>query len=50
MKIPEITDIIEYLYNLHKEDSHRGINSLRNYIFNNNIFIKGSSFLTDYNI
>ena len=32
MNIPETIDIIEYLYNLHKEDSHRGISSLRNYL------------------
>ena len=49
-KIPEKLNILEYLNNLHKEDEHRGITSLRNYLYDNNIYIEGSSFLTDYTV
>ena len=48
LKIPETLDIIKYLFDLHKEDGHRGIVSLREYIYNNNIHIEGSSYLTEY--
>jgi len=33
---------------LHKEDGHRGIASLRNHLYDNNIYIEGSSFLAEY--
>ena len=46
--IPETLDILNYLQNLHKEEGHRGINSLREYLYNNNIYFEGSSFLTEY--
>ena len=48
LKIPEILDILDYLENLHKEEGHRGIVSLREYLHNNNIYFEGSSFLTEY--
>ena len=46
--VPEIIDIISYLNGLHKEDIHKGISSLRQYLINNNIFFEGSTILTDY--
>ena len=36
------------MQNIHKEDGHRGITSLRQYLYNNNIFIEGINFLTEY--
>ena len=43
--IPETSDILTYLQNIHREDGHRGITSLRNYLNNNNnIFIEGVNF------
>ena len=39
---------MDYLENLHKEEGHRGIVSLREYLHNNNIYFEGSSFLTEY--
>ena len=39
---------MNYLQNLHKEEGHRGISSLREYLYNNNIYFEGSSFLTEY--
>ena len=49
-KIPETNDILKYLHNIHKEDGHRGITSLRKYLNNNNIFIEGVNFLTEYTV
>jgi hypothetical protein len=46
--IPETKNILEYLYNIHIEDGHKGITSLRNYLVYNNIYFEGSTFLTDY--
>ena len=48
--IPGTYDILTYLQDIHKEDSHRGITSLRNYLYNNNIFIEGVNFLTEYKV
>ena len=48
LKIPETLDIIEYLNNLHKEDNHRGIKSLRNYLLERGYYIEGSTFLINY--
>ena len=48
LNIPETLDILNYLQNLHKEEGHRGISSLREYLYNNNIYFEGSSFLTEY--
>ena len=39
---------MNYLQNLHKEEGHRGISSLREYLYNNNIYFEGCSFLTEY--
>ena len=39
---------MNYLQNLHKEEGHRGISSLREYLYNNNIYFEGSSFITEY--
>ena len=36
------------MQNIHKEDGHRGITSLRHYLYDNNIFIEGINFLTEY--
>ena len=36
------------MQNIHKEDGHRGITSLRQYLYNNNIFIEGINFLTEH--
>ena len=33
--IPETKNILEYLYNMHKEDGHKGIASLRKYLVYN---------------
>ena len=49
-KIPETYDILTYLINIHKEDGHRGITSLRNNLYNNNIFIEGVNYLTEYTV
>ena len=38
------------MINIHKEDGHRGITSLRNYLYNNNIFIEGVNYLTEYTV
>ena len=46
--VPEKFDIISYLNLLHKEDGHKGIASLRNYLYSNNIFLEGSSYLIKY--
>ena len=40
--VPEQPDILKYLDNLHKEDGHKGIASLRSYLFQNNIYLEGS--------
>ena len=40
--VPEQPDILKYLNNLHKEDGHKGIASLRCYLFQNNIYLEGS--------
>ena len=48
--IPETSDILTYLQNIHIEDCNRGITSLRNYLINNNIFIEGVNFLTEYTV
>ena len=40
-------DILNYLQNLHKEEGHWGISSLREYLYNN-IYFERSSFLTEY--
>ena len=47
LKIPETLDILNYLMKLHKEDGHNGIVSLKEYLYNNNIYIDGSSFLIE---
>jgi len=49
-RIPEKLDIIEYLNDLHIKENHRGILSLRNYLVDHDIYIEGSSFLTNYTI
>ena len=46
--IPETLEILTFLYELHKEDGHKGITSLRHYLLNNNIYLEGSTYLTDY--
>ena len=46
--IPETKNILQYLYNMHKEDGHKGIASLRKYLDYHNIYIEGSTYLTDY--
>ena len=46
--IPETKNILEYLYNIHKEDGHKDIASLRKYLVYNNIYFEGSNFLMDY--
>ena len=33
---------------MHKEDGHKGIASLRKYLDYHNIYIEGSTYLTDY--
>ena len=48
LKIPETLDILTYLMDLYIADGHRGIVSLREYLYNNNIYLEGSSFLTEY--
>ena len=47
-KIPQKIDILAFLYDVHKEDIHRDLNSFRNYLKEKNIYIEGSVFLTDY--
>ena len=46
--IPETLDVISYLHNIHIENGHKGIASLRQYLKNHNIFIEGSTILTDF--
>ena len=41
-------DIIVYLTEIHKDDGHKGIASLRQYLSNNNIYFKGITYLTEY--
>ena len=37
-----------YINDKHKEDGHKGISSLRNYLSYNNIYFEGETYLTDY--
>ena len=46
--IPEIKNIIQYIFQLHKEDGHKGIASLRKYITSNNIYFEGFTYLIEY--
>ena len=48
--IPENLNILEFLNNLHIEDGHRGIKSLRNYILQRGYYIDGSTYLIDKTI
>ena len=47
-KIPQTIDIISFLENLHLEDNHRGINSLRSYIEQRLYYVIGATFITSY--
>ena len=45
LKIPNVIDIIDYVDNLHKEEGHKGINSLRTYLLTKMIYIEGATFI-----
>ena len=40
--MPETLNIIEYIYEMHKEDGHKGIISLRKYLIQNHIYFEGN--------
>ena len=48
MKIPEVLDLLDFLYKLHSEDNHRGINSLRLYLLERGYYVEGSTFIIKY--
>ena len=41
-------DILSYLFSIHKDDWHKGIASLRQYLAYNNIYFEGYTYLTEY--
>ena len=41
-------DILSYLFSIHKDDGHKGIASLRQYLAYNNIYFEGYTYLTEY--
>ena len=47
-KISFKLDILNFLETLHKEDNHRGINSLRNYVSEKGYYVEGITFLSNY--
>ena len=46
--VPETLDILTYLFSIHKDDGHKGIASLRQYLVYNNIYFEGYTYLTEY--
>ena len=48
LKIPEVLDLLNFLYKLHSEDNHRGINSLRFYLLERRYYEEGSTFIIKY--
>ena len=46
--VPEVLDILDYINNLHIEDAHKGIISLRNYISEQNIYLEGITFIVKF--
>ena len=41
MKIPFVENLYEYLMDLHAKNGHRGVETFRNTLLNNNIYYKG---------
>ena len=41
-------DILSYLFSIHRDDGHKGIASLRQYLVYNNIYFEGYTYLTEY--
>ena len=48
MKIPEVLDLLNFLYKLQSEDNHREINNLRLYLLERWYYIEGSTFIIKY--